>query len=81
LKALISHIVFFYIPSERVPKIDIQAASSKEKRQEAAFFPRLPSAAGCRDGSRKRPREYQFLELFHGTFEKTNGNHMPELLV
>jgi len=35
-------------------KLKIQSASSVEKRQEAKVFPRLPSAAGCQDGSRKR---------------------------
>jgi len=39
---------------EEVQKLKIQSASNVEKRQEAEVFPRLPSAAGCQDGSRKR---------------------------
>jgi len=39
---------------EELQKLKIQSASSVEKRQEVKVFPRLPSAAGCQDGSRKR---------------------------
>ena len=39
---------------EEFQKLKIQSASSMEKPQEVKVFPRLPSAAGCQDGSRKR---------------------------
>jgi len=39
---------------EEFQKLKIQSASSVEKPQEVKVFPRLPSAAGCQDGSRKR---------------------------
>jgi len=46
--------VIFYSQVEEFQKLKIQSASSVEKRQEVKVFPRLPSAAGCQDGSRKR---------------------------
>jgi len=46
--------IFFNSQVGGFQKLKIQSASSVEKRQEAEVFPRLPSAAGCKDGSRKR---------------------------